>query len=176
MSAPPSEAASSAQPSSSAAALEAPTEAPTEAHFGVLLEKMAAYVEGEAEISLEDYRLLRAMNLAAAERYSGMAESSADLVAFAERLQSKCETMLPQLSQVRDEPSPSPLARARECASACVFVCVRLTCSRLKSPSSREQSNSSTATRSAWRANSPRCKDREVVLWSLSVNGNELFI
>ena len=123
MSAPPSEAASSAQPSSSAAALEAPTEAPTEAHFGVLLEKMAAYVEGEAEISLEDYRLLRAMNLAAAERYFGMAESSADLVAFAERLQSKCETMLPQLSQVRDEPSPSPLARARECASACVFVC-----------------------------------------------------
>ena len=129
MSAPPSdassEAASSAQPSSSAA-LEAPTEAPTEAHFAVLLEKMAAYVEGEAEISIEDYRLLRAMNLAAAERYSGMAESSADLVAFAERLQTKCETMLPQLAQVHEtKPLPFPLARAqsvpwRVCVCACV--------------------------------------------------------
>ena len=167
MSAPPSdassEAASSAQPSSSAA-LEAPTEAPTEAHFAVLLEKMAAYVEGEAEISIEDYRLLRAMNLAAAERYSGMAESSADLVAFAERLQTKCETMLPQLAQVREtKPLPFPLARAQSVPwRVCVCVCVRLTFSRLRSPSSREQSNSSTATRSAWRANLLRCKDRDV--------------
>ena len=62
---------------------------------------MAAYVEGEAEISVEDYRLLETMNLAAAERYSGMAESSAGLVAFAERLQSKCDAMLPQLAAVR---------------------------------------------------------------------------
>ena len=64
-----------------------------------MLAKMAAYVEGEAEISVEDYRLLQSMNLAAAERYGNMAEYSAGLVAFAERLQSKCEDMVPQLSQ-----------------------------------------------------------------------------
>ena len=61
---------------------------------------MAAYVEGEAEISIEDYRLLRDMNLAAAERYSEIAESSAGLVSFAQRLQTKCEAMMPALAQV----------------------------------------------------------------------------
>ena len=78
----------------------APSPGPAEAHLAALLGKMAAYVEGEAEISVEDYRLLETMNLAAAERYSGMAESSAGLVAFAERLQSKCDAMLPQLAQI----------------------------------------------------------------------------
>jgi ubiquinone biosynthesis protein UbiJ len=73
---------------------------PTEAQLAALLEKMAAYVEGEAEVSMEDYRLLQAMNLAAAERYGEMAESATGLVAFAARLQSKCETMLPQLAQI----------------------------------------------------------------------------
>ena len=48
-----------------------------------MLAKIGAYVEGEAEMSLEDYRLLEAMNLAAAERYNGMADYSAGLVAFA---------------------------------------------------------------------------------------------
>ena len=66
----------------------------------MLLEKLAAYVEGEAEISIEDYRLLQAMNLAATERYSGMAEESAGLVGFAQKLQSKCEAMMPQLAQI----------------------------------------------------------------------------
>ena len=65
-----------------------------------MLAKLSAYVEGEAEISIEDYRLLQAMNLAAAERYSGMAEYSTGLVATAERLQTKCEAMLPQLGQI----------------------------------------------------------------------------
>ena len=65
-----------------------------------MLTKMSKYVEGEAEISVEDYRLLQAMNLAAAERYSNMAEYSAGLVTFAERLQGKCEEMMPQLAQV----------------------------------------------------------------------------
>ena len=64
-----------------------------------MLAKMAAYVEGEAEISVEDYRLLQSMNLAAAERYGNMAEYSAGLVTFAERLQSKCDDMMPQLAQ-----------------------------------------------------------------------------
>ena len=81
------------------------TNVTAEAHIAALLEKMAAYVEGEAEISIEDYRLLRAMNLAAAERYSSMAESSAGLVAFAQRLQSKCDAMAPQLTQVRGQRS-----------------------------------------------------------------------
>ena len=71
-----------------------------EAHIATLLEKLAAYVKGEAEISVEDYRLLQAMNIASAERYSSMAESSAGLVAYAERLQAKCDAMLPQLSQI----------------------------------------------------------------------------
>ena len=65
-----------------------------------MLAKIAAYVEGEAEMSLEDYRLLEVMNCAAAERYSGMADYSSGLVAFAERLQTKCDDMLPQLAQV----------------------------------------------------------------------------
>ena len=66
-----------------------------------MLTKMAAYVKGEAEISVEDYRLLQAMNLAAAERYSTMAEYSSGLVKSAENLQGKCEDLLPQLAQVR---------------------------------------------------------------------------
>ena len=69
--------------------------------FSTLLKKMAAYVEGEAEVSLEDYRLLQEMNIAAAEQYSGMAEYSAGLVATAERLQARCAEVLPQLQQVR---------------------------------------------------------------------------
>ena len=91
--------AEAATSSAGAAAAAPPDDAG--AHLAALLEKMAAYVEGEAEVSLEDYRLLRAMNMAAAERYSDMAESSAGLVAFAERLQTKCETIMPQLAQVR---------------------------------------------------------------------------
>ena len=95
-----------AQPSSDAHAPATPGAASSsgapdpEAHVAVLLEKLAAYVEGEAEISIEDYRLLQAMNLAATERYSGMAEESAGLVGFAQKLQSKCEAMMPQLAQI----------------------------------------------------------------------------
>lgn len=85
-----------ASPSSSAG----PSAPAAEAEIATLLEKLSAYVEGEAEISIEDYRLLHAMNMAAAERYSDMAESSAGLVAYAERLQSKCDAMLPQLAHI----------------------------------------------------------------------------
>ena len=48
----------------------------------------------------QDYRLLRSMNLAAAERYSEMAASSAGLVSFAEGLQAKCVALMPQLAQI----------------------------------------------------------------------------
>jgi hypothetical protein len=65
-----------------------------------MLSKVARYVAGEAELSLEDYRLLQSMNIAAADRYGAMADYSAGLVAFAERLQAKYEDMLPQLAQV----------------------------------------------------------------------------
>ena len=65
-----------------------------------MLAKVAAFVEGEADMSIEDYRLLEAMNLAAADRYKGMAEYSAGLVAFADRLQSKCDELIPQLAQI----------------------------------------------------------------------------
>ena len=76
-----------------------------------MLAKIAAYVRGEAEMSIEDYRLLQSMNLAAAERYSGMAEYSAGLVVFAERLQNKFDDMLPQLAQVGSNPHAVPLPR-----------------------------------------------------------------
>ena len=65
-----------------------------------MLSKLAAYVQGEAELSLEDYRLLEGMNVAAAERYSGMAEYATGLVALAERLQTKAEALEPQLSEI----------------------------------------------------------------------------
>ena len=39
-----------------------------------MLNKLAAYVAGEAEMSIEDYRLLESMNLAAAARVREMAE------------------------------------------------------------------------------------------------------
>ena len=73
-----------------------------------MLAKIAAYVRGEAEMSIEDYRLLQSMNLAAAERYSGMAEYSSGLVVFAERLQTKFDAMLPQLAQVSLKPARPP--------------------------------------------------------------------
>ena len=65
-----------------------------------MLDKVAAYVKSEAEMSLEDYRLLESMNLAAAAQYSGMAEYSAGLVTYAERLQHKCDDLMPQLAQI----------------------------------------------------------------------------
>ena len=88
-----------------------------------MLQKIAHYVAGETDLSLEDYRLLQSMNLAAADRrvdatrkplcahgahrrccvrrYGAMADYSSGLVAFAERLQVKCDEMLPHLSRVR---------------------------------------------------------------------------
>ena len=69
-----------------------------------MLAKVAAYVEGEAQMSVEDYRLLQAMNVRAAERYNGMADYASGLVAFAQRLQTKCDDILPQLDQVRAAP------------------------------------------------------------------------
>jgi hypothetical protein len=65
-----------------------------------MLAKIGRYVAGEVDLSLEDYRLLQAMNLAAADRYGAMADYSSGLVAFAERLQSKYDDMLPQLAKV----------------------------------------------------------------------------
>ena len=65
-----------------------------------MLNKLATYVAGEAEMSIEDYRLLESMNLAAAARYREMAEYSSGLVAFAERLQSKTNDIQPQLAQI----------------------------------------------------------------------------
>lgn len=118
----PSPTASSAASSTPVPGAGPGTAAPDpEAHIAVLLEKLAKYVEGEAEISIEDYRLLQAMNLTAAERYSGMAEDSAGLVAFAQKLQSKCETVMPQLAQVC---AIAPLTLCRlSCAHFSGVVC-----------------------------------------------------
>lgn len=65
-----------------------------------LLRTMAAYAEAEADASLDDYRALTELNRAAAARYGGMAEYSAGLVAFADRLQAKCAEMAPQFAQI----------------------------------------------------------------------------
>ena len=104
-----------------------------------MLAKVSAYVEGEAEISIEDYRLLKAMNLAAAERYSNMADYSSGLVALAERLQTKCEAMLPQLAQVRvlqpkSDVTPFPLT---DLTQPCAHPARRSMCWRLKLLNSR---------------------------------------
>ena len=107
-----------------------------------MLTKIAAFVEGEAEMSLEDYRLLEAMNLTAAEQYSSMAEYSAGLVAFAERLQSKCDELLPQLAQA----SRNQCLRSSSCTESS-HVALRLMHSRHRSASSKELSSSSMATR-----------------------------
>ena len=82
-----------------AATATAPPSEP-EAALAVMLEKMSAYAEGEAEVSIEDYRLLKAMNDAAAERYRDMSEYSAGLVTLAEKLHTKCDAMMPQLAQI----------------------------------------------------------------------------
>ncbi|KAL1522929.1 hypothetical protein AB1Y20_017894 [Prymnesium parvum] len=71
-----------------------------EAAVATMLHKISQYVAGEAELSAEDYRLLEAMNLAVADRYSAMADFSSGLVAFAERLQVKCDEIVPHLSRV----------------------------------------------------------------------------
>lgn len=71
-----------------------------EAAAQTMLSKISRYVAAEADLSLEDYRLLQAMNLAAADRYGSMADYSSGLVAFAERLRAKYDEMLPQLAQV----------------------------------------------------------------------------
>ena len=78
----------------------APAGSPAEAAAAEMMAKLAAYIESEVNVSTEDYNLLAAMNRAAAARYSGMAEHSTSMVAFAERLQSKCKDMLPQLEQI----------------------------------------------------------------------------
>lgn len=103
---------STAEPAAPAAASSSSTEhapappppppAEPEAALAAMLAKMAAYVEGEAEVSIEDYRLLKAMNDAAADKYSHMAEYSEGLVELAAKLQKKCELMMPQLAQIDD--------------------------------------------------------------------------
>ena len=65
-----------------------------------MLTKMSKYVEGEAELSTEDYRLLQAMNITAADKYSEMAGYAAGLVAFAEQLDGKYRELAPQLAQI----------------------------------------------------------------------------
>ena len=65
-----------------------------------MLAKMTKYVEGEAELSTEDYRLLQAMNLGCAGRYGEMAASAEGLVAFADRLQGQCAELMPQLGRI----------------------------------------------------------------------------
>jgi hypothetical protein len=87
-----------------------------------MLRKISRYIEGEVDLSLEDYRLMearlrcarpacvcihserrvpsQALNLAAAGKYSDMSEYSAGLVALAERLQAKSTDLLPQLEEI----------------------------------------------------------------------------
>ena len=61
---------------------------------------MSAYLAGEAQVSVENYRLLESMNMAAAKQYKGMSEYTADLAGFADQLHVKCDELLPKLAQV----------------------------------------------------------------------------
>ena len=65
-----------------------------------MLSKITNYVAGEAELSTEDYRLLQAMNITAADKYGEMAGYAAGLVAFAEQLNDKYKDLAPQLAQI----------------------------------------------------------------------------
>ena len=65
-----------------------------------MLAKITTYAQSEAEMSLEDYRLLEAMNLAAAAQYSGMADYASGMMSFAEHLQCKSNEILPQMAQI----------------------------------------------------------------------------
>ena len=80
----------------------------TEAAAAKMLGSIGRYVEGEAELSLESYRLLQSMNIATADRYGAIADYSAGLVAFAQRLQAKTDSTTPQLAQVKSRQSPAP--------------------------------------------------------------------
>jgi hypothetical protein len=100
---PPTSSSTTVPPASEASSGSHHTPPPAEfamAPIEEMLNKLAAYVAGEAEMSIEDYRLLESMNLAAAARYREMAEYSSGLVAFAERLQSKTNDIQPQLAQI----------------------------------------------------------------------------
>ena len=101
----PAAAAATAAASSSeddAAATEPSGQQQQELHSATseMLAKMSKYVEGEAELSTEDYRLLQAMNITAADKYSEMAGYAAGLVAFAEQLDGKYRELAPQLAQI----------------------------------------------------------------------------
>ena len=65
-----------------------------------MLNDLSQYLQSEAELSVEDYRLLQSMNLAAAEKYGDMAEEAAGLVSFAQHLQARSASLLPQIQQI----------------------------------------------------------------------------
>ena len=95
-------AAASSSEDDAAAATEPSGQQQQELHSATseMLAKMSKYVEGEAELSTEDYRLLQAMNITAADKYSEMAGYAAGLVAFAEQLDGKYRELAPQLAQI----------------------------------------------------------------------------
>ena len=132
-------------------------DAPPPPPMADMLAKLASYVEGEAEMSIEDYRLLHGMNMAAAERYSGMAEYSVGLVSFAERLQSKSDELLPQLAQVWAQVGlPTLPAELTQCPVLPPRPC-RSMCLRPRWASSKERSSSWTIIPGDSRASSTHC-------------------
>ena len=97
---PPASSTPSSSSSAAASSAAAPAQRAVHAATADLLAKLAAYAEGEAELSAEDYRLLQAMNLGCAGRYGEMAASAEGLVAFADRLQGQCAELMPQLGRI----------------------------------------------------------------------------
>eukprot|EP00966_Prymnesium_polylepis_P129386 2992550-Prymnesium_polylepis.1 len=136
-----------------------------EAAASEMLQKIAHYIAGETDLSLEDYRLLQSMNLAAADRYGEMADYSSGLVAFAERLQAKCDAMLPHLSRVRVPPPPLAGTAALQ-GGAAVLSDPRCAPARDTQVDDLEQQCSSwTNTRVAWKPNSrSSCRERQGAL------------
>ena len=98
--APTAAAASSSEDGAAATAPSGQQQQELHAATSEMLAKMSKYVEGEAELSTEDYRLLQAMNITAADKYSEMAGYAAGLVAFAEQLDGKYRELAPQLAQI----------------------------------------------------------------------------
>ena len=98
--APTATAASSSEDDAAATAPSGQQQQELHAATSEMLAKMSKYVEGEAELSTEDYRLLQAMNITAADKYSEMAGYAAGLVAFAEQLDGKYRELAPQLAQI----------------------------------------------------------------------------
>eukprot|EP00656_Telonema_subtile_P058608 TRINITY_DN997_c0_g1_i1.p3 TRINITY_DN997_c0_g1~~TRINITY_DN997_c0_g1_i1.p3 ORF type:complete len:116 (-),score=38.75 TRINITY_DN997_c0_g1_i1:231-578(-) len=61
---------------------------------------VSEYVQGELEVSSQDYQLLERMNLSAAEKYKDLADHGENLVVAREVMLNKYDEFLPYIFQI----------------------------------------------------------------------------